>query len=151
MDSKKRFTFIFVLISLTMTMLFFQNCSPSGGLYSGDSNDPLLIDPPVIFAAKNSACTQISTAFKTNEVIYICIQKAGTAPIYCHEYSTSTTCVRNVVSTANSWSAMSGGNWVRGFSTASGTGFPVGTFTSYVERSDDPLAVSNTTFTVTVP
>ncbi len=132
-------------------MLFFQNCSPGGGLYGDNSNDPLLIDPPVIFAAKNSACTQISTAFKTNEVIYICIQKAGVAPIYCHEYSTSTTCVRNTVSTANSWSAMSGGNWVRGFSVATSTGFPVGTFTAYVEHTQDSLAVSNTTFTVTAP
>lgn len=149
MGSKQRFTYIFALISLTITMLFFQNCSPGGGLYDGSSvTDDFLVDPPVIFAAKNSTCTQISTTFAAAETVYICIQQAGVAPIYCHDLSISPTCTRITISTANGWTSSSSGNWRRGFSVANGNGFGAGTFTAYVVHTDDPNSVSNTTFTV---
>lgn len=149
MGSKQRFTYIFVLMSLTMTMLFFQNCSPSGGLYDGDSvTDDFIIDPPTIFAAKDAGCVQIATSFAVSEPVYICIQKAGIAPIYCHDLSTSPTCDRITISRNNGWTSMRTGSWTRGFSAATGGAFGAGTFTAYVIHTDDPNAVSNTTFTV---
>lgn len=136
-------------MSLTTTMLFFQNCSPSGGLYDGDSlSDDFIVDPPVIFAAKNSTCTQITTVFAATEPVYICIQKSGNAPTYCHDLSTSPTCSRITISTGNGWASMGSGNWVKGFSAATGGAFGAGTFTAYVVHTSDPNVVSNTTFTV---
>lgn len=129
-------------------MLFFQNCSPSGGLYDGNSTDDIIIDPPVIFAATNQTCTNIATTFAAGQAVYICVQNAGTAPIYCHDVSTSPTCSRITISRANGWTSATTGNWTRGFSAATGGGFGAGTFTAYVIHTDDSNAVSNTTFTV---
>lgn len=148
MGSKQRFTFIFVLLSLTMTMLFFQNCSQGGSLYEGNSiTDPFIVDPPIVFASKNSGCTQISTVFLTTEPIYICLQKAGVAPTYCHEFSTATSC-NKVVVTSPGWTSTSMGNWVKVFSAATTGAFPVGTYTAYVVHTDDVQAVGTATFTV---
>jgi len=149
MGSKQRFTYIFVLMSLTVTMLFFQNCSPSGGLYDGNSvTDDFIVDPPTIFTAKDASCVSIATTFAATEPVFVCIQKAGVSPIYCHNVSTSQNCDRITISTSNGWVSSRSGSWTRGFSAATGGAFGPGTFTAYVIHTDDPNAVSNTTFTV---
>lgn len=152
MDKKQRFSLLFVMMSLTLTMLFFQNCSSGEGLYGGNSlTDGFITDPPVVFASKASTCVTPSTSFKVGESVYICIQNAGVAPIYCHSLSGDSTCTRTTVSTANGWSYMPSGTWVRGFATSTNTAntFWAGyTYVAYVIHTDDATAYGQSSFTV---
>lgn len=141
------------MMSLTTVMLFFQNCSSGEGLYNGNSvTDGFITDPPVVFASTSNACVQATTSFKVGSTVYICIQNAGVAPTYCHTLSGNSNCTYTAVSTANGWSYLPSGTWVRGIGTSVQTQntFWVGyTYTAYAIHTDDSTAYGQATFTVT--
>lgn len=147
MNSKQRFSVIFSMLSLVVLMLGFQNCSSGDGLnnFGSTLDDGGLVIPPSVFASKTVNCSQPYTDFKITENIYICVQNAGIAPIYCHTYAGSSQCARETISTVGGWSGMNG-NWVKGFSAS--TVFGVGSFTSYGVHTDDPSAIGQANFNV---
>jgi len=152
MDKKQRFGLLFVMMSLTVTMLFFQNCTSGEGLYDGNSlTDGFITDPPVVFASKASACITPSISFKVGEPVYICIQNAGVAPTYCHALSEDEECTYTTVSTANGWSYKPSGTWIRRFATSTNTAntFWAGySYTAYATHTDDVTASGQGSFTV---
>jgi hypothetical protein len=145
MNSKHRFSVIFAMLSLTVLMLGFQNCSSGDGLDSFDSQDSdSIITPPTIFASKTSNCSQPYQNFKSNENIYMCISNAGTAPIYCHASAQSSTCTYQIVSAANGWSGMNG-NFAKGYPAGF---FPLDNYKAYVKHTDDPNSIGQADFNV---
>lgn len=150
MNTKHRVSVIFAMLSLTMTMLFFQNCSPSGGLYSSESGeDGFITNPPIVFASKTSSCSAQSSDFKTGDTVYICVQNAGAAPVYCHSVAGYSGCSQYItLSTTTGWSG-SNGNWMKAFPVGGANGFQVGySYTIYGMHTDDKSAVGQSTFSI---
>lgn len=113
MNPRHRLTIIFAMLSLTVLVLFFQNCSPSsGGLFSdGSYGNGVVTDPPYVFASRSAYCNSMATSFLVSEEVYICIQNAGTAPQHC--IAKATDCANYTpVSIANGWQG-STGVWVK--------------------------------------
>lgn len=150
MGSKQRFTYIFVLMSLTVTMLFFQNCSPSGGLYdNGSETDDFIVDPPTIYTGTNSTCQPLVSTFKTTDTVYICINNAGTAPSFGFAPYNGAGYHAGypvVVSTGAGWSSRSTGNWSIAFP---GSNFALGPVDAYVTHTNDSNAFGKATLTIT--
>jgi hypothetical protein len=145
MNSKQRLLVVFAMLSLIILMLGFQNCSSGVGLNGFDSQDSdSIIDPPSVFAAKDSGCTQPYSDFKTSETIYICIQNAGNAPQFCIATAGSGVCniASGVASAATGWGGMSG-NWVKAYT------FSAYSYAAYVTHTSDPSSIGQSSFNVT--
>lgn len=128
------------MLSLTVLMLFFQNCSPSGGLFTNDSSHGLIINPPLVYASRDVNCGSQATNFFPNEIINVCIQNAGTAPRFC--VSNNVDCSPNeAVSTASGWSASSG-IWKKTYQTQ------LGSFLIKAVHTDDVSAIGQYNFMV---
>jgi hypothetical protein len=146
MESKHRLVVIFAMLSLTLLMLGFQNCSSSEGMNSSGSDDGgFIIDPPIVFASATSACSVRRADFQVADPLYLCVQNAGSAPTICIEKDGSGNCFyTQVISSASGWGGI-GGNWVKNFTGS----FPAGsTYTAYAIHTDDHTSFGQENFTV---
>lgn len=150
MNAKHRLTVIFAMLSLTVLMLFFQNCSPTGEGLGFDSSvtDGFITNPPEVFTSKASDCVTPSYNFKVSEPLYVCIKNAGIAPKFCVAYSGGANCNYNTITTAAAWSNFSAGSWVKVFSSQTYNAFSPGNYTVYVVHTDDPSSFGQSNVTV---
>lgn len=147
MNAKHRMTVIFSMLSLTVLMLFFQNCSPQGsGLFSdGSVTDGFVTSPPIVFTSSTSACSVPTATFTSSQTIYVCVQNAGVAPLYCHS-AAGAACTNYVTLSASQGWNSSTGIWYRAYPGGSfGAGF---SYTAMAWHTDDHSSSGQYTFTV---
>lgn len=131
------------MLSLTVLMLCFQNCTSGEGLGSSD-NESLSV-PATIFAAKAQDCSQASTTFKVSETVYICAQNIGLPLKYCHSFDGLNCVSQQSILAATGWGLV-GGNWVKAFPATSS--FGVSSITAYAIEINNPSSFGQTSFTV---
>jgi len=145
MNKKQKLVLSLSLLSLTVLMIGFQNCSQTGvsGLTEGDLIDGMFSNPNVIVST--SPCGAPTSTFHTGQVIYICVQDGGSNPNYCFEQSNGP----QPCAPFQSMQSMQGwtynnGSWYKGFSGTNA--IPQGSYSVYAQSETSPQI--GTSFTV---